>query len=265
LKEPETNLNERIERMLRLVSRRRWWVLASACSVAVGTVVVVSLLPERFRSEASLEIVQQLVSQRYVQASETATATDVVQAMKREILSRTRLLGIIDEFGLYAKVRNRLTPEELADVMRKDIEIDPLDQIPGRSEFSAFMISFTAETAPLAQRVTSRLASLFIEEHRKKQENQATTTTKFLEDQLAVARRHLAEQEERRRQFQEQNIGELPDQQQGNSAKIVELSRQLESASRARATESAGWTSSGIRWNCPSARSCPSCNPKEPG
>jgi uncharacterized protein involved in exopolysaccharide biosynthesis len=150
--------------------------------------------------------------------------------MKREILSRTRLLGIIDEFGLYAKVRNRLTPEELADVMRKDIEIDPLDQIPGRSEFSAFMISFTAETAPLAQRVTSRLASLFIEEHRKKQENQATTTTKFLEDQLAVARRHLAEQEERRRQFQEQNIGELPDQQQGNSAKIVELSRQLESA-----------------------------------
>ena len=172
---------------------------------------------------------QQLVSQRYVQAAETATANDVVEAMKREVLSRTRLLGIIDEFGLYAKQRQRVTPEALADAMRKDVDVEPLDQIPGHPEFSAFMISFTAETAPLAQQVTSRLASLFIEEHLKKQENQAATTTKFLEDQLEVAKKHLAEQEDRRRQFQAQYIGELPDQQQGNFAKMTELSTQLQS------------------------------------
>lgn len=111
MKEAETNLGERIEQGLRLVARRRWWFLGTACGVAIATVVVVSLLPERYQSEASLEIVQQLVSQRYVQAAETTTANDVVEAMKREILSRTRLLAIIDEFGLYKKSERVLCPK----------------------------------------------------------------------------------------------------------------------------------------------------------
>jgi polysaccharide biosynthesis transport protein len=230
LPEAEADLNETLRRGLGLVVRRRWWIIGPSCLVVVATVFVLRLLPNRYQSEASLEIVQQLVSQRYVQAADTATANDVVQVMKREVLSRTRLLGIIDEFGLYAKQKQQLTPEALADLMRKDVEVEPLDQIPGRSEFSAFRISFTADTVLLAQQVTSRLASLFIEEHSKKQETEAATTSRFLETQLEAAKKHLAEQDERRRQFQAQYVGELPEQQQGNFAKMTELSTQLQSA-----------------------------------
>ena len=45
--------------------------------------------------------------------------------MTDEILSRTQLLQIIDEFDLYPKDRKRLAPEDLVELMRSDITIEP--------------------------------------------------------------------------------------------------------------------------------------------
>src|SRR5579884_348759 len=202
--------------MLRVLARRRWHILDTVAILTLSTVAVVMLLPNRYQSEATIDIVQPLVSPQYVSAADSATPADLVQAMKREVLSRTRLLGIIDEFGLYPDDRQRVGPEVLTDAMRKDVNIEPLDQIPGRSEFSAFRISFTANSPELAQSVTRRLTGLFIEEQLKTQASEASTTTQFLSDQLATARRRLAEQDARRRDLQMRYRGELPEQQASN-------------------------------------------------
>ena len=47
-----------------------------------------------------------------------------LQNITQQILSRTRLLHIIDELNLYAKDRRRLSPDEIVERMRKDIEIE---------------------------------------------------------------------------------------------------------------------------------------------
>src|SRR5262249_1635152 len=97
----EGDIHEMLERLWRMATKRRWWILLTACSVTLGTIFIVSLLPNRYQSDATLLVVQQQVPQRYVFPTTTASIADALQAMTQEVLSRRRLLAIIEEAGLY--------------------------------------------------------------------------------------------------------------------------------------------------------------------
>jgi polysaccharide biosynthesis transport protein len=225
----ESSLPETLDKLVGLLKRRRWWILAPACLVALLSSAYVMKLPDRFKSEATLVYVPQQVSQKYVEPSINSGPDEAIQSMTREILSRTRLLGIIEEFGLYEKERQRLPPEMVAEKMREDdVEIAPLDQVPGR-EVRAFKISFSAGSAQLAQTVTSRLTSLFIEENLRTRGQQAASTTNFLGSQIAAAEKKMAEQEQRLRDFMGRNMSVLPDQQQTNLGILIDLRMRLQS------------------------------------
>lgn len=239
MSETEGNLNDSIAQVWGIAVRGRWWIVASACLIPLAAIAVVFRLPDRYTSEATLVVVQQQVSQRYVDPANTSSSADMLATIRREILSRSRLLGVIDSLGLYPKERQKLTPERLAERMRKDVVVEPLDQLPGRSEFTAFQISFVAESPQLAQKVASQLTSLFIEENLRTRENQASTTTKFLTEQLQAAKQRLDQQEERLRDFKLRNSGALPDQEQGNPGTLTELRIQLQNntANKSRAQQ----------------------------
>jgi succinoglycan biosynthesis transport protein ExoP len=217
-----------------IIARGRWWILLAMCASALGSIAVAYLLPARFTSEATLLVVQQQVPERYVTPTSTLSIADELQAMTQEVLSRRRLLELIDRFGIYAKERQRLAPEEVITLMRKYIEIEPLETVPGAppapggKTFNAFKISFSAEKAILAQEVTSQLTSLFIQENLKVREDQANTTTNFLDERVDAAKKRLAEQEERLRDFKMQNLGTLPEQQSSNLAILSSAQAQLQ-------------------------------------
>jgi polysaccharide chain length determinant protein (PEP-CTERM system associated) len=193
----------------------------------LGAVAFGLRLPNRYESESTLVVVQQQISQRYVEPTNLTTVADAVQAMKREILSRSRLLPIINEFGLYLKEKEHQTPDALIERMRdKDIDIQPVDPAPNGS-FTAFKISFTAESPNLAQAVTSRLTSLFIEENLKARGSQAARTTSFLTEQLEAVKQKLASQEQRLKDFKMRNIGELPEQQAANLGTLTDFRMRL--------------------------------------
>src|SRR5262249_33899482 len=80
----------------------------------------------------------------------------------------------------------------------------------------------------IAQQVTSTLTSLFINEHTRNQEEQSSNTTKFLHDQVVEKKAKLEQQEQRLREFKMQNIGELPEQQQGNLGILSGVQAQLQ-------------------------------------
>ena len=78
------------------------------------------------------------ISQRYVSSDTGVTIADTANTLKQEVLSRSRLKAIITEFKLYKKERRSLAPDELADHMRTEIEMEPLDLVPSRGEFTSF-------------------------------------------------------------------------------------------------------------------------------
>jgi len=172
--------------------------------------------------------VQQQVPQRYVLPTTTTDIREALQATTQEVLSRVRLLQIIDEFGLYTSEKQRVSQERLLELMRRDIGIQPLESSSPQKDVNSFKISFIANNPQLAQEVTSKLTSLFIEQNLVTREHQATTTTNFLQEQLEATKKKLAEAEEQVRSFKMQNLGELPEQQQGNLAILNGLQSQLQ-------------------------------------
>jgi succinoglycan biosynthesis transport protein ExoP len=224
--ETESDINETLERLWRTVAKRRWWILLTACSVTLGTILVVSLLPNRYQSDATLLVVQQQVPQRYVFPTTTASIADALEAMTQEVLSRRRLLAIIEEVGLYQKERKRLAPEDLVSKILRDIEIQPLDK--KQQEFNSFKISFSAGDPRTAQRVASTLTSLFIQENLKSREEQANTVTNFLHEQVEAKKKEMEQAEQRLRDFKMKHLGELPEQQQGNLGILTGLQIQLQ-------------------------------------
>jgi succinoglycan biosynthesis transport protein ExoP len=225
----EGNPSETLGRLLRVVTKRWWWILATAACIALATIAVLLVLPNRYKSEAILLVVQQQVPERYVTPTSTTDLASALDAMTQEVLSRTRLLAIMDTYGLFANERQRLAPENVIALMRRSIDIQPLDLTGAHRDFNAFKISFTAGDAHLAQEVTSKLTSLFIQENLKTREDQANTTTNFLRAELESAKTKLDEQERHLRDFKMGSLGELPEQEQGNLQVLIGLQTQLQS------------------------------------
>lgn len=231
--ETESNLVESLTKIIGVLRRQWMWIVAIACTTTIATNLVLVFLPNRYTSEATLLVIQQQVPERYVVATTSTSLADALLAMKEEVLSRTRLLEIIGDFHLYPKQRKSLAPEQVLELMRRNIIIAPLNTNPERQDFNAFKISFTAGSPQLARDVTSRLTSLFIEENLRTREDQATNTTNFLSQQLKTVAARLAEKEQQLRDYKMQHLGELPEEQQGNVAVLQGLQSQLQNTEAA--------------------------------
>jgi polysaccharide chain length determinant protein (PEP-CTERM system associated) len=230
LAQQDENSDITLERAIEVTIRRRWWVVVPTTVIALAAALFTFLLPKRFESEAMILVEGQQVPERYVTANTTSDLGEVLLLMTDAILSRTQLLQIIDEFGLYSKERNRLAPEQLAELMRSNIVIQPEEHGPEPKGLNAFRISFTGDDPTSAQAVTGRLTSLFIRENNQSQEQQSTGATKFLADKLAEALADLKEQDIRVRDFKMKYLGELPEEQEGNLAILSGLQSQFQNS-----------------------------------
>jgi succinoglycan biosynthesis transport protein ExoP len=209
--------------------RRRSWCFLIPFFVGWGLVWGASwMLPSVYRSGTLILVEQPTVPQQFVTPNITGSIQDRLQSITQQILSRTRLLHIIEIANLYPEYRGRVTPDSVVDKMQKDIEIE-LVRSPGSEQLTAFNIYYSSSSPIVAQQVTNELTNLFINENLDVRQQQSANTTKFLEKQLEDARQSLMEQEEKVRQFKEKHLGQLPGQAQSNLQILSGLQAQLQS------------------------------------
>ncbi len=211
--------------------RRRWWLMGPLFFLGLLGFAVARLWPDLYRSEALILVEQQKVPTQYVTPNVVADLQDRLQSMTQQILSRTRLERLIEQFNLYAREHARITRDEVIDKMRSRVLVE-LVPAPGRpNDLTAFRISFSAENPRVAQQVANELTSIFIEENLQARAQQSSGTTNFLENQLEEARKDLDEQERRLREFKSRFLGQLPEQQQSNLQILSSLEAQLHASS----------------------------------
>jgi polysaccharide biosynthesis transport protein len=183
-------------------------------------------LPSRYRSTTLILVEQPTMPKDYVTPNVNDDLQDRLRSITQQILSRTRLLHIIDQLNLYADPRGHMTPDEKVESMRGQIEIELVRDAQNR--VSAFNVSYSSGDPQLAQRVTSELTNLFISENLEVRQQQSEDTTKFLGDQLEAARKTLADQEEKIREFKGQHVGEMPAQVASNLQILAGVQAQLQ-------------------------------------
>src|SRR5215472_1058073 len=210
------------------LARRRYWYFI--IPFFVGWVVVFTvgwLLPPVYRSGTLILVEEPSVPQQYVVSNVSSNIQERLNNITQQILSRTRLVKIIEKLDLYPKERAHKTADDVVERMRKDIEIELVRSSEDR-QVTAFNIYYLSRDPRLAQQVTSELTNLFITESLEARQQQSENTTHFLETQLEDARRSLAEQEQRLRKYKDQYLGELPGQLQSNIQILAGLQTQLQ-------------------------------------
>jgi polysaccharide chain length determinant protein (PEP-CTERM system associated) len=184
------------------------------------------ILPPKYQSTTLILVEQPTMPKDYVVPNVNEDLQERMQSITQQILSRSRLLQILEEMNQYPKNHSRPTPDEAVDAMRKDIDIELVRGTDNR--ISAFNVSYTASNPSVAQQVTSKLTTLFINENLEVRQQASEDTTKFLENQLETARQSLAQQEQKVREFKGQHVGELPTQLESNLQILSGLQSQLQ-------------------------------------
>ena len=139
----------------------------------------------------------------------TSDTMDRLKMLEQDILSRSRLMGVINELELFKEESKKISSDAMVDKMRKRIEIDTKGK-------NTFILTFQHEKPEVAMRVTSRLGSFFVEENIRSREATAQETSKFLVDEVQETRKRLEAQEEKLKRYKLQFGGELPQQEQSN-------------------------------------------------
>ena len=207
--------------ILRVLRHRIWFVLLPFALIAASTAVVARLLPDKYRSETLILVVPQQVPESYVRSTVTTRIEDRLQSITQQILSRTRLEKIIQDFNLYENERRTGIMEDVVEAMRKDITIQVV-------KGDAFRVTYSGTEPRTVMRVTERLASLFIEENLHDREVLADGTNQFLEAQLEDARRRLIDQEHKLEDYRKHHSGELPSQLESNMQAIQNAQLQIQ-------------------------------------
>ena len=215
------------EEILGIMWHRKWLLMAALVVFGAAAYGISKRLPNQYKSETLILVIPQRIPESYVRSTVTMRIEDRLRSIGQEILSRTRLEKIINEFNLYADRRKVKPMEAVVEEMRTDVVVETVKD-------DAFRIAFTARDPRTAMIVTDRLASMFIDENTRDRSVMAEGTNAFLESQLEDARRRLIEHEKKLEEFRRRNSGELPSQLQtnlqviqGNQSQIQNLNESI--------------------------------------
>lgn len=225
--------------------RRRIWIAVTLFFVIFTTGVSLLLfLPNIYMAKAVILIEGQSIPSDFVRPTVTMGAERRLQSISQDLLSRSRLEKLAEEFGLYRDWRqNGTASEAIAIAMRQDIGVQRASRggTIGRSggEAMAFEVSYTSPNPEKAMQIANKLASDYIEENMKIRERLSLGTTGFLQQELNEAKKRLEEHEQRVMTYKRQHLGELPEQLDSNLRTLDILQKQMTTISEnlARARE----------------------------
>ncbi len=211
-----------------IVLRRKWSILLTFVLITGATLGVSRKLPKIYRSETLILVEPQELPAEYVKPTIGTDITDPLSTIKQQILSRTRLERIIDQFGLYRDNPRHLSKGDIVELMRKDIGVETIQGARFGDRVGAIDISYQGRNPGLVQQVTQQIASLFIEENLQVRKRQAEGASRFIESELEKARQNLETQEKRLRDFKARARGSLPEQQAANIQSVGQMLTMLQ-------------------------------------
>jgi polysaccharide chain length determinant protein (PEP-CTERM system associated) len=211
--DPALVIKKYLKEFLELAVRRKWLILSFVVlGIAIGGILAWRKV-DMYRSETVIFIEQKKIPEKYVPSVVGGSVAERVSTMTQQVLSRTNLQKIIDEFHLYAEAILSQGYEEATAGLRKNIKI--LTKGSG-GQVEAFTISFAHSDPMMAMKVTARLASQYIEENIKMREQFIEGASEFLQQELIIAKQALDEKEKLLSEYKLRYAGELPRQLDAN-------------------------------------------------
>lgn len=202
------------------------------------SIITAFVLPPVYISKTTVLIEDQQIPRAYIQTTVTSFVSERLQIISQQVMSRTKLLEIIDKFNLYPQMRKNSPIEDVLDEMRKDIKLetisaDVVDKRTGRAGTAtiAFSLSYEGLIPSTVQRVANVLASLYLEENAKIASKQASSTTEFFKEEKEKISKEIDFLEKKISDFKKKHIGELPEYNIINQQALERFQRDIDQIS----------------------------------
>jgi polysaccharide chain length determinant protein (PEP-CTERM system associated) len=214
-----------IDYYLGLIFRRRWLIIIPFC-LALGVGIYLSVtLPSIYEASTLILVEPQRVPTTYVTPTISSDIDSRISTISQQILSRTNLEKIINDFKLFPDNANQnMFMEDKLASLRRQIKVEVTRS---RQTSDAFTITFRGSEPQKAMNIANALASHFIDTNLVIREEQATGTSTFLEAELENVRKRLEELDGQLSVFRNKYMGELPEQLDSNLRLLGTLEGQL--------------------------------------
>jgi succinoglycan biosynthesis transport protein ExoP len=218
-----------------VIRRRKWWLaIPVVLSVAAGAALL-RVLPKEYRSQTTLGVSAAMVSPSFVNQG-SLDNQERLRALSQQMMSLPVLARVVREEGLGT---GSPADPQIA-LLRKAITITVPDPVANTNEprrLDTFDVAYTDSDAGRAQRIASRLATVFVDETSQTRAERAEDTSAFIATQLRASQARMADLEQRLRAAKESHMGRLPEQTQANLQTLSGLRQQLEANATALRSE----------------------------
>lgn len=190
---PDATARDQFDRLIAIGRRalRYWWLVGGIAALGGGLAVMFALAQKPMFESETVLLYREVIPTSVIQGRDVSQSTRNLASRYREmLLARGQLQKVAEEFELLGASADN----QVADDMRTLVDF--------RSKGTGtFNIVFRSEDPELAQKVTTRLAELLIEEDKRIAREEASTTQTFLEDQKKRADDELKKRERAQAQF----------------------------------------------------------------
>jgi uncharacterized protein involved in exopolysaccharide biosynthesis len=226
----KTTINQIIRRRKKSFTTIFFLIFLAAFVAAIA-------LPPIYKSEALIRIDDQEIPEGIVQPTMPDFVEQRIGKIKQKVLSRPRLEEIAEDLNLYSKGNNHIEVSEVIEKFRENIHMETIvsemQSKPGGKTLSftlAFNLSYEGKDPETVQKVTDKLANLYIEEDIKRKENVMSATNDFLKAELERLKVDIDYQEKKISEFKKKHLRELPSEVRTNIQMIARLEREADKA-----------------------------------
>ncbi|MHC4215093.1 MAG: GumC family protein [Planctomycetota bacterium] len=216
------------------IKRRRKAFVITFFTILICGFVLAIALPPIYKSEGTIRLQNQQIPEDFVKQPVKEFAVERIEKISQQVLSRPKLIEIINSFDLYQDIRGDKSDTELVNKLRGNIALETitadLTSTKGHTSFVtvAFNISFQGKEPETVKNVTEKLSNLYLEEDVKNRKKMVAGTTNFFENEIKRLKEEIDLQEKKISQFKKKHLRELPSDQSYNLQTVARFERELD-------------------------------------
>ena len=211
-----------IKKTIDLLLRKRAVIIGLVLlSMPIGLGVYLKT-PKVYQSSTLLSYQQQKINPNKLSPDVMTQIRDIVSTITQIATSQTNLEKLIKNFGLYPEAVQYRPMEDVVEMMRRDISINPSRQ------GDTFRITYFGKDPAQVVKVANALAARFIEENLKYREERAAETSTYTNQELEMAKSVMDEKEAAMRDYKLKHFNEMSDQRVSNVSRLISLQEQYQ-------------------------------------
>lgn len=217
------------EQLAGIWQRRKWLFIVAFFLVFPAGVALVLSLPPLYRAQTTLLVGQGDIANGVINNGATESVAARLDVIRKEITSRSSLQDLIERFDLYPQYRDQPVGF-VVNRLRNDIGIRQeavATQAWNEEPTITLTLSYQSQDPALAAEVANELAALYGRENEELLQTRSARTAEFLRGQLDEVNARLAKQEKLIRDFRNENLRELPEQQSFSLQMLEQLNTEL--------------------------------------